>query len=234
MARFNVVLAREDGGLEVHPMKEWLRLHPEHIPAGLHPTNSTSHQLRDGLRRKGWTVQSAPDEVRLLPPGDLATEETVAAVLGEDRGTSAEADEAEEAAFRFEIQLRDFIAQNLHAIDIHGPKLRLYVDEEGRSGVEYPTPVGPIDILAVDSSGAFYVFELKRARSPDHAIGQLARYMGSLRKKFGSAREINGVIVAREITQNLRYAIAVIPNISLFEYEVQFKLKRAESLENDG
>ena len=47
-------------------------------------------------------------------------------------------------------------------------------------------------------------------------------------------RSINGVIVAREITQNLRYAIAVIPNVSLFEYEVQFKLKRAESVENDG
>jgi RecB family endonuclease NucS len=172
-----------------------------------------------------------PDQVRLLPPGNIAAEETVAAVLGEDEGTYAEVDETEELAFRFEIQLRDFIAQNLHAIDVHGPKLRLFFDEEGRSGVEYPTPVGPIDILAIDSSGAFYVFELKRARSPDHAIGQLTRYMGSLRKKFGSTHQINGVIVAREITQNLRYAIAVIPNVSLFEYEVQFKLKRAESIE---
>jgi hypothetical protein len=51
MARFNVVFAREDGGLEVHRMKEWLRLHPEHIPDGLDATKSTSHQLRDGLRR---------------------------------------------------------------------------------------------------------------------------------------------------------------------------------------
>lgn len=231
MARFNVVIPREDGGLEVHPMKEWLRVHPEHIPVGLHPTNSTSHQLRDGLRRKGWMVQTAPDEVRLLPPGSLAARETVAAVLGDDESTTPEADEAEETAFRFEIQLRDFIAQNLPAIDVHGPKLRLYVDEEGRNGVEYPTPVGPIDILATDSAGALYVFELKRARSPDHAIGQLTRYMGSLRKKFGPTREIKGVIVAREITQNLRYAIAVIPGVSLFEYQVEFRLKRAEHVE---
>src|SRR5207342_1784847 len=32
------------GGLEVHPMKEWLRLHPEQIPAGLHP-NLLEHEL---------------------------------------------------------------------------------------------------------------------------------------------------------------------------------------------
>lgn len=211
-------------------MKEWLRLHPEHIPTGLHPTNSTSHQLRDGLRRKGWTVQTTPDEVRLVPPGTLAASEVVTAVLGDDEGASAEADEAEEAIFRFEVQLRDFIAQNLPAIDVHGPKLRLFVDEQGRNGVEYPTPVGPIDILAVDSTDALYVFELKRARSPDHAIGQLTRYMGSLRRKFGPERKINGVIVAREITQNLRYAIAVIPGVSLFEYEVEFRLKRAEEV----
>jgi RecB family endonuclease NucS len=215
-------------------MKEWLRKHPEHIPVGLHPTNSTSHQLRDGLRKKGWTVQTTAGEVRLLPPGGPATEGAIAAVLGTDDITTEEASEAEEAAFRFEVQLRDFIAQNLSAIDVHGQRLRLYVDEDGRSGVEYPTPVGPIDILAVDSTDGLYVFELKRARSPDHAIGQLARYMGALRKKFGPERSINGVIVAQEITQNLRYAKAVIPNISLFEYEVQFKLHRAEEVRDDG
>src|SRR5208337_498229 len=49
----------------------------------------------------------------------------------------------------------------------------------GRSGIEFPTAVGPIDILAIDASGDFFVFELKRARSPDHAIGQPTRYMPS-------------------------------------------------------
>lgn len=67
MVRFNVVLSRSDGGLEVHPMKQWLRLHREHIPPGLDPNNNTSHQLRNALRRQGWTVQVAADEVRLVP-----------------------------------------------------------------------------------------------------------------------------------------------------------------------
>ena len=51
MARHNVVIAKDDGGVEMYPMKEWLRQHPQHIPLGLDPTMSTSHQLRNGLRR---------------------------------------------------------------------------------------------------------------------------------------------------------------------------------------
>jgi endonuclease len=70
VARFNVVIPREDGGVEIYPMKEWLRRNPTHIPPGMHPTNSNSHKLRDGLRRNGWSVHEASDEIRLMPPGD--------------------------------------------------------------------------------------------------------------------------------------------------------------------
>ena len=48
MKRFNVVIPKEDGGVEVYPMKEWLRQHPDHIPSGLDGTSSTSHELRNG------------------------------------------------------------------------------------------------------------------------------------------------------------------------------------------
>jgi RecB family endonuclease NucS len=123
--------------------------------------------------------------------------------------------------------LRDFIAQNISTIDIKGKRLRLYVDPTGRDGIEFPTAVGPIDILAVDDSGAFFVFELKRGRSPDHAIGQLTRYMGWVRQTIGKDREVNGVVVAKEISDGLRYAVSVVPNVTLFEYEIEFHLKPA-------
>jgi RecB family endonuclease NucS len=126
--------------------------------------------------------------------------------------------------------LRDFIAQNISAIDVSGKRLRLYVDPTGRDGIEFPTAVGPIDILAVDDSGAFFVFELKRARSPDRAIGQLARYMGWVRQTIGRNQEVNGIIVAKEISDSLRYAVSVVPNVSLFEYEVEFRLKPAQDI----
>ena len=76
------------------------------------------------------------------------------------------------------------------------------------------------------------VFELKRARSPDHAIGQLSRYMGWITSTIGRGKKVRGVIVAKEIGQNLRYSVAVVPNVSLFEYEVKFELKAAHSHEN--
>ncbi len=224
MKRFNIVVPKEDGGVEIHAMKEWLRQNPQHLPSGLDATSSTSQQLRNGLRRLGWSVQETTSEVRLIPPGSPAT-----GVLGGD-DDSGEA-ETPEAAFGLEFQLRDFIAQNIGAIDVKGKRLRLYVDPTGRDGIEFPTAVGPIDILAVDDSGAFFVFELKRARSPDRAIGQLTRYMGWVRQTIGKDREVNGVIVAKEISDSLHYAVSVVPNVSLFEYEVEFRLRPAAMIQ---
>jgi len=227
MKRFNVVVPKDDGGVELYAMKEWLRRHPSHIPSGLDATFSTSHQLRNGLRKQGWTVQETLSEVRIIPPGTTASE-AVEAVLGDE----SDADEAdtEEASFGLEAQLQDFLAQNIHAIDVGGRKLRLYVDQTGQDGIEFPTAVGRIDILAIDESGDFVVFELKRGRSPDHAMGQLARYMGWVQQTIGKGKEVTGVIVAKEISDSLRYAVSVVPKVTLFEYEVDFHLKRAHDI----
>jgi endonuclease len=230
MKRFNVVVPKEDGGVELYPMKQWLRDHPDQIPSGMDATTSTSHELRRGLRRLGWTVQELGSEVRLLPPNASMSETVVTQVLG-GGSEDAETDiEQEEVAFALEYQLRDFIAQNLNSIQVSGQKLRLYVDPIGRDGIEYPTEVGPIDILAVDQGGNFFVFELKRARSPDKAIGQITRYMGWIHQTIATGKSVTGVIVAKEITKNLRYAVSVVPNVKLFEYEVAFRLKAAQDL----
>jgi HEPN superfamily Swt1-like protein len=68
MRHFKVVVPSENGGVEIHPMKEWLRQHSEHVPPGLH-ASSTSHQLENGLKRLGWSVQELSDEVRVIMPG---------------------------------------------------------------------------------------------------------------------------------------------------------------------
>src|SRR5690606_18321364 len=124
----------------------------------------------------------------------------ISEVLGEG-GIDHEAESESEAeqAFALEHQLRDFLAENIETMSIDGQQLRLYVDPTGRDGVEYPTAVGPIDILAIDPTGAFVVFELKRATAPDRAIGQLARYMGWVKATIGVGRDVRGVIVAKAI-----------------------------------
>ena len=186
---------------------------------------STSHSLRNGLRKLGWSVQETETDVRLMPSGPRSIDSTVEAVIG---GEDALEDAEENlAAFGLEYQLRDFLAQNLAAIPIEGKRLRLYVDPAGRDGIEYPTAVGPIDILAIDDKEQFVVFELKRARSPDHAIGQVSRYMGWISQTIGRGKVVRGIIVAKSISRNLRYSVSVVPNVSLYEYMVKFDLKLA-------
>jgi hypothetical protein len=213
-------------------MKEWLRRNPDETPRGFDPTGSTSHQLRDALLKRGWEIKNTDTQVLLLKPG---TNNIAGTATDEVLGTTDDAlsdNEAEpgEASFSLEYQLRDFLAQNLNTIDVGGKRLKLYVDPAGRDGIEYPSPVGPIDLLAIDEAGSFYVFELKRARSPDHAIGQLARYMGWVSHTIGAHGSVNGIIVAKEISDKLRYAASVFPNVRLFEYQVEFHLMETNTL----
>ena len=70
MRRF-VVVIHNRGVDEVHPMKDWLRDNLEFVPPGMHPAKSTSHELRNGLKRLGWLVQETDAEVRLTMPSHI-------------------------------------------------------------------------------------------------------------------------------------------------------------------
>src|SRR5690348_1425549 len=117
MQRHIVAIANEDGGVEVYPLKEWLRQHPEYIPPGLDPTSSTSHQLRSGLVKQGWAMQETPSEIRLIKPG-ASSAEIVEEVLGSDVSDSLEGGEVQ-PFFSLEYQLRDFLSSNLNVISIN-------------------------------------------------------------------------------------------------------------------
>jgi len=123
--------------------------------------------------------------------------------------------------FPLESHLRDFIARNITSIKVGGRALQLYVDEHD-DGVEYPTDVGPIDILAVDDAGNFVVFELKLSKGPDRAIGQIARYMGWVQAKLANGKTVSGVIVSSVADEKLKYAASIIPQVTLLEYEMKF------------
>lgn len=229
--RHSVVIAKEDGGVEVYPLKQWLRQNPDYLPAGMDGTRNTSHQLRAALRQAGWTMQETPDEIRMIFPGHSARVDMVDEVLGgADEPVRDDGDEGI-PYFSLEYQLRDFLASNLSSIDFGGRKLSVYVDPAGRDGVEYPTAVGPIDILAVDETGAFFVFELKRAQSADRALGQIARYMGWVKQTIGRDKDVSGIIVSKSVSRNLKYGRTVVPNVYLFEYAVSFSVTPAHDID---
>jgi endonuclease len=223
--RFLVVQKGAEGSVTLHRMKEWLRQHPDRTPGGMTPSN-TSRQLLSAFRKQGWSAQETEEEVRLIPP-EVAADSAVEELVGEADADEEVTTEEERFAFAVESHLRDFIAKNLGALPMPHRGLRLY-SENGVSGVEFQTGVGRIDILATDHSGNFIVFELKLAHGPDRAMGQLLRYIGWVRNNLARGRQVFGVIVAQDVGENLRYAAVSVPNITLLEYELTFRLKVAD------
>jgi len=215
-----------DGAHTLYPMKEWCRQNPDEAPP-IDP-NTNSQQLRRAFTRMGWITEETDTQVLVLHPG---TPKTAVQAIENDELEHDEQDTPDsdrETVFELEWQLRDFIAHNIETLRVDGKALRLYVDDVGRDGVEYPTGVGPIDILALDSDDSFVVFELKRGRVADKAIGQISRYMGWIKKNLSKGKKVKGVVVAKSISSNLRHAIVAVPNVSLFEYEVAFSLNQIQ------
>ncbi|WP_080900609.1 endonuclease NucS domain-containing protein [Pseudomonas amygdali] len=225
--KYSVVIVGLDGEHTLYPMKEWCRQNPSEAPP-LNPNETNSQALRRGFIRLGWLTEETDTQVLILRPG--TPQKTVEVIENEDLPLDEQdtPDSDRETVFELEWQLRDFIAHNIETLRVDGKALRLYVDDIGRDGVEYPTGVGPIDILALDSDDSFVVFELKRGRVADKAIGQISRYMGWIKKNLAKGKMVKGVIVAKSISSNLRHAIVAVPNVSLFEYEVAFSLNQIQ------
>jgi RecB family endonuclease NucS len=145
--------------------------------------------------------------------------------LEENRGNTEEDEDTEQEVstrvFAFERDLRNYLAKNLGLLE---DGIKLYEDEEF-TGIEFPVGGRFIDILTVDQFGDFVVIELKVSRGYDRAVGQLLRYMGWVRKNLATGKKVRGVIVASEITKDLKLAVSLVPEVQLFEYEISFSLR---------
>jgi len=130
-------------------------------------------------------------------------------------------DEDEDQAFAAEADLRDFLASNLTCVE---PGLRLYQQGE-QKGLEFPVDDGRIDILAEDKTGRFVVFELKLARGRSKALGQILYYMGWVDKHLGSG-PCRGIIVAKEISDDLVLAVQRVEGVSLYRYKLSVSVEQ--------
>lgn len=138
---------------------------------------------------------------------------------GPDQGEEVDSAD-EDQQFAAESDLRDFLARNLDRVE---PDLRLY-QRDDKSGIEFPVDDGRIDILAVDRDDRFVVFEFKLSRGRNRALGQLLYYMGWVDKNLGNGR-CRGIIVAKEITEDLAIAAQRAPAVSLFRYRLSVSVE---------
>jgi hypothetical protein len=129
----------------------------------------------------------------------------------------------EENEFAYEHDLQNFLAKNLFLIE-NG--LKLYMEEE-ISGLEFPVGNRYIDILAIDKDHNYVVIELKVSRGYDRVVGQILRYMAWIRKNHADQNQkVRGIIIAREITEDLLLACSETQNVDLFEYSLSVSLKK--------
>ncbi len=129
---------------------------------------------------------------------------------------------AYEREFAYEKDLQNFLAKNLEIIE---SGLRLY-EEEGIKGIEFPVGGRFIDILALDKDNNYVVIELKVSKGYDRVVGQILRYMAWIKKNQAEeSQKVRGIIVAREISEDLLLACSSIPNVELCEYELSIKVK---------
>jgi len=131
-------------------------------------------------------------------------------------------------AFVMEKHLEDFLVQNWPQTDL-GKEYDIYQEEGEQVGQQYPTDTGTVDILAISKDKKrLLVVELKKGRASDVVVGQILRYMGYAQEELAEeGQTVKGVIIALEDDQRIRRALAVVPSIDFYRYQVSFKLVKA-------
>jgi len=129
------------------------------------------------------------------------------------------------ASFALETHLEDFLVQNWPHTEL-GKEYDIYEEEGERVGQQYPTDTGALDILAISKDKRrLLVVELKKGRASDVVVGQILRYMGYVQEELAEeGQTVQGAIIAHEDDQRIRRALAIVPNIVFYRYQVSFKL----------
>jgi Holliday junction resolvase-like predicted endonuclease len=203
----------------------------------------SSRRIIDGFRDK-YAIEANPrdlSEFLYTPHSSYTTNvkiywqggEQISAEPVDDEtvNVSREAGKVEVGAeFALEKHLEDFLVRNWEATEL-GKKYELIEREGDVVSPQYRTEVGIIDLLVRDKeTKRFVVIELKKEQTSDVTVGQVARYMGWVKKNLADGHEVSGIIIARANDPRLQYALLTVPNVELFVYKVSFALERAENL----
>lgn len=196
---------------EIFPHRRSVHWHPKTVER-----SAMSEGLRNSTGSIGTvsTITKYADEIEGFITGSAAP--TV---------VSTDANVEDPAAFVMEKHLEDFLVQNWAQTDL-GKEYDIY-EEDGESvGQQYATDTGPLDVLAISKDKkTLLVVELKKGRASDAVVGQVLRYMGYVQEELAEpGQTVRGVIIALDDDQRIRRALAMVPNIEFYRYQISFKL----------
>ena len=141
---------------------------------------------------------------------------------------SLEIEDQSDLLVSVEAQLRDYLAKNLGKLE---KGLNFWHDSP--PSVEYTINGRRIDILAKDLQGNPVIIELKRERAYDRVVGQALLYQALVSAKFGVGK-VRVILVANEMTTELRLACTKQLDFTLFEYELTMQLNPVSSSMTEG
>ncbi len=166
----------------------------------------------DSKKFRLYDPSSDPDPIYSKPKEDEIT-----------KGELKNSNEENGNEFAYEKDLQNFLAKNLSLIE---PGLILYMEED-ITGIEFPVGNRFIDILATDKNNNYVVIELKVSRGYDRVVGQILRYMAWIRKNHAEENQkVRGIIIAREISDDLLLACSETKNVELYEYSLSVSLNK--------
>jgi hypothetical protein len=128
-----------------------------------------------------------------------------------------------DSTFALEAHLRDYLARNLSILE---KGLELW--SVNPPSVEYLLEGRRIDLLARDSEGLPVVIELKLNKGYDRVVGQALLYQGLIAKNLAHNR-VRIMLVAGEVSDELKIACARLSDVTLFEYSITMQTKRVSS-----
>jgi hypothetical protein len=144
------------------------------------PCRLTEHPAADDQPGK-WTVTNKAGETLTITITETVSD--TSAELGIDPGLVKDGVEA---------HLQELLAEQLHLL---GDGWRLIRRE-------YPTPIGPVDIMCRDDSGTHVAVEIKRRGEID-GVEQLTRYLDLLNRD-PLLTPVQGIFAAQEIRPQAR------------------------------
>lgn len=121
--------------------------------------------------------------------------------------------------------IEDFYVKNLSQIE---DDLVLFEKDSGdKKGRQFSTPIGPVDLLCKDQSGAYVVIEIKVEEAKDSAFGQILRYIGWIHRNMeDGTNNVRGIILAGEFTEKARYSRIALEILNKKNYNTFLKFKK--------